>query len=375
MKSVKGLVGVEEKAGRYRLRLPRSIAEGSSRYISTGLTASRENYARVLQVACTIEDDIKHECFDTSLERYTFKKPQAVKIKRLVNLSLLEVWNLYSEYKKPQVAITTYLNSYASRYAHHLERLPSHQLEDSLLIRDHLIKTLSPYTAQQMLQQLNAACSWALDSGVITQNPFLGMAQEIKLKSGGDIDPFTSKERDAILQAYEAHPLYKHYHPFVCFLFLTGCRTGEAVGLKWKNVSNDLKHITFAETYNSKYHLYKETKTGKTRRFPCNATLQELLSSIPRGDREEHLFKSKTGKTMTNDKFFDRGGWKRIIDELVFVGKVERYRVPYTTRHTFITLALEAGLTVPQVAKLVGNSPQVILKHYAGSSIDEIPVF
>jgi len=42
------------------------------------------------------------------------------------------------------------------------------------------------------------------------------------------------------------------------------------------------------------------------------------------------------------------------------------YRKPYQTRHTFITLALENRMEVKDVAKLVGNSPEVIYRHYAG---------
>ncbi len=30
-------------------------------------------------------------------------------------------------------------------------------------------------------------------------------------------------------------------------------------------------------------------------------------------------------------------------------------------------MALEAGVTVTQVAKWVGNSPEIVMKHYAGT--------
>ena len=56
-----------------------------------------------------------------------------------------------------------------------------------------------------------------------------------------------------------------------------------------------------------------------------------------------------------------------IVTQLVKQGKVERYRCQYNTRHTFITMALEAKVSIPQLAKWVGNSPEVIMKHYAGT--------
>jgi site-specific recombinase XerD len=49
------------------------------------------------------------------------------------------------------------------------------------------------------------------------------------------------------------------------------------------------------------------------------------------------------------------------------MGQVERYLPLYNARHTFITLALENGLDAKDISRLVGNSPEIIYKHYAGS--------
>jgi integrase len=56
--------------------------------------------------------------------------------------------------------------------------------------------------------------------------------------------------------------------------------------------------------------------------------------------------------------------WKAILENL---GGIE-YRKLYQTRYTFITLALRNGIDVKDVAKLVGNSPEVIYWHYVGHS-------
>ncbi|WP_258003945.1 site-specific integrase [Fischerella thermalis] len=57
-------------------------------------------------------------------------------------------------------------------------------------------------------------------------------------------------------------------------------------------------------------------------------------------------------------------GWKSILTKLDGI----EYRKLYQTRHTFITLALDNKMDVKDVAKLVGNSPEVIHRHYAGQS-------
>lgn len=59
-----------------------------------------------------------------------------------------------------------------------------------------------------------------------------------------------------------------------------------------------------------------------------------------------------------------------VLEQLAKDGKIERYRPPYQTRHTFITLCLNAGIDAKDVARWVGNSPEVIYRHYAGNKRD-----
>jgi hypothetical protein len=36
--------------------------------------------------------------------------------------------------------------------------------------------------------------------------------------------------------------------------------------------------------------------------------------------------------------------------------------------HTFITLVLEAGISPKDIARWVGNSPEILMRHYAGAN-------
>lgn len=56
-----------------------------------------------------------------------------------------------------------------------------------------------------------------------------------------------------------------------------------------------------------------------------------------------------------------------IVIQLVKQGVVSEYRKPYQCRHTFITLCLEADIDAKDVGRWVGNSPEIIYKHYAGN--------
>ncbi len=57
--------------------------------------------------------------------------------------------------------------------------------------------------------------------------------------------------------------------------------------------------------------------------------------------------------------------WRPVLEELVDESQIREYLPLKHCRHTFITLALEAGIEVKDVAALVGNSSDVIYRHYA----------
>lgn len=59
-----------------------------------------------------------------------------------------------------------------------------------------------------------------------------------------------------------------------------------------------------------------------------------------------------------------------VIETLGREGKVRYYLKPYATRHSFITWQLAHGMTPANVAKLVGNTPEMIYKHYVSADED-----
>lgn len=149
---------------------------------------------------------------------------------------------------------------------------------------------------------------------------------------------------------------------------MTGCLPEEAIALQWKHISSDCLRIQFKEAIPSDTGILGETKTGKTRNFPCNLKLQAFLQSIrPENPSSRNLvFPGSRGQVIDSHNFLNRI-WKPVVGSLVKAGKVENYLPQYNIRHTFITLALENGLDAKDVGRLVGNSPEIIYHHYAGN--------
>jgi integrase len=49
--------------------------------------------------------------------------------------------------------------------------------------------------------------------------------------------PFSLEEIEKIIRAFRTDRYYSHYADYVEFLFRTGCRTAEFIGLRWKHLN------------------------------------------------------------------------------------------------------------------------------------------
>ena len=345
-------------------------------------------------IAAKIQRDIDYGEFDATLAKY---KPTA-SLKTVTPSSrsttptqdLEKLWEQYTQFKKPQISPSTYAVDYR-KYRNHITSLPTKNLDDAVAIRDYLIANLTPNAAKRTLTNINACCNWAMKSKLIESNPFQEMAKDIQIPKSETteykINPFTPEERDAIIKAFDESKLYSYYAPLVKILFFTGCRPSEAIALQWKHIND--KYITFEQaiTISSKGLAVKNgLKTQSQRRFPVNNQLREILLSIKpeNNNPDDFIFKSKKGGIVDFGDFLNHAwkGYKNhrgkqidgIVTKLVKQGVVSEYRKPYQCRHTFITLCLEADIDAKDIGKWVGNSPEVIYKHYAGSKPNlEVP--
>ena len=381
-RSSKGSVGVETFQNRLRLRLPRQLYDGKQKYLTLGFEDTPSNRKVAEAKAKQIESDIVLEKFDHTLSKYRPDHAKSVELPKAVDLS--ELWERYTQFKASQVEKSTLLRDYG-KIGKRIQKLPVQSLDRPVVIRDFLLKAYSAEVAKRTLKQINACCNWAIRSKLIESNPFLGMAGEIKTKksSNSSRTPFAREEREAIVRAFENNTYCSRYSPlkhsyyaaYVRFLFLTGCRPEEAIALKWKHVQSN--QIIFCEAVATDVRIRKDTKTHESRSFPINAQLGDLLEAIkpPTVDSETLVFPARGGKEIDAHNFLNRT-WKPIVERLVEDEKVKHYLPQYNCRHTFITLCLEAGVSVVQIARWVGNSPEIIMKHYAGIIKNvEVPEF
>lgn len=126
---------------------------------------------------------------------------------------------------------------------------------------------------------------------------------------------------------------YDYYAPFVEFLFLTGCRPSEAIGLRWEDISENCDFIHFrcaiTTSGTGKQTRVEGSKNNKTRRFPCSERLRELLLAR-RPEKPSHgdlVFPSPEGKAILYDNFCRRA-WDKVVSPI----KLDT--TPYSCRDT-----------------------------------------
>jgi integrase len=380
-KASKGTVQIRSSHNRLQLR----FSYGGKRHcLSLGLPDTKENRKAANAKAKLIEADIAYDRFDIS----KYKRSEVLSAQTLsLPLSHLdEIWLRFIEFKRGQCSPSTMGQMYKV-FSSYVMNLPTYDLERSGEIFDWITRKVPPDSAKRLITRLSACCKWAMQSGLIDKNPFDGLAAQITLpksSKGDEIDPFTTEERDRILEALrtDAHcskfSKVKHsfYWPYVYFAFYTGARTSEIIALQWRHIElkedstegqGTFGRIRFEEAVveSGDGRVQKKgLKTQERREFPINQQLYQFLITIrPEGAKAKDLLFSAPGGGWLHASNFSRRVWKPLLEGLGI-----RYRKVYTCRHTFIALALQRGMPIPDIAQLVGNSPKVILDHHAGKT-------
>ena len=171
-----------------------------------------------------------------------------------------------------------------------------------------------------------------------------------------DVNPFSLQDVQRILAA--VRPDYRNY---MATRFLTGMRTGEINGLKWKYVDFEMRIIRIRETFVLGEDEYTKTD-GSQRDIQMSAPVMEALQSQweATGKLSEYVFCNIEGKPLDNKNFSDRV-WYPLLRHL----GLERRR-PYQTRHTAATLWLASGEAPAWIAMQLGHSDtQMLFKVYA----------
>ena len=124
---LKGLQPILKKLSYSRLQL-RFNYGGKRHYLSTGLADTVANRKLAELRAAEIEKDILFERFDPTLEKYNPRSVLStvtpITPSQKLQPKLDELWDKYSEFKKPQVSPSTYAKDFI-KHRNYIAKLPT----------------------------------------------------------------------------------------------------------------------------------------------------------------------------------------------------------------------------------------------------------
>lgn len=177
----------------------------------------------------------------------------------------------------------------------------------------------------------------------------------LKMKRS-DVHPFTLDEVQQILNTVRAD-----FTNYFTVRFLTGMRTGEVHGLKWKYIDFERRLILVRESI--VLNEEDELKTdGSIRDIQMNELVYKALQAQfeVTSMKSEYVFCQRNFKPIDNKNFLNRV-WTPLLRHLEMV-----YRRPYQMRHTAATLWLAAGEAPEWIARQLGHtSTEMLFRVYS----------
>ena len=390
----------------------------NQKYISYGAKDTPANRRDAMTAAIEMQLDMENNKFDPknvskykrlSTELGTYTKPN--------DASVIDLFTRFCE--NLIIEETTRRSAYRA-FTNHINRLSDNTtltLMQQKEIYAWLRENMAEGTVLKMLALFNRMIIWGKRESILSEDlankfsqyrkDFMKSLQgkpakrvlpkstaHLPVKEG--IQAHTEACRDIIIAAFHNRKgrknTVKHDHIayLVEFLFLIGCRHGEAFALTWKDIEygvdkNDLPQvkININKSYAGSIRAVKSTKTRKDRKVPATDRVIEILEILKpeNADLSSLVFRNRNGRhfqsgCMTahwNPAGITNAKTPNTMATLIAEGKLNYYMDAYSTRRTFVSLQLNKGVPVNTVAMWVGDNPETILKHYARPDDDAVP--
>jgi integrase len=361
MRRNSGSAEVKNLNGRVVIRMPRSWFGGKQKNLALGIPTTHENLAHGNTIAIQMNTDYLQGRFDETLAKYKQKPQDSQQSEIIENLTIKELWGKYCDYKQPRwKAASTHYNRVIIGLW--IDKIPC-DWRDSLGVRSFLLAATTEGITVRVLCSIDTCLEWSMRIGLLPElrNPYKKMGGDLQVKGLSVANALTKQEQAGVVQAFYDHPSWDGYAPFVEFLFLTGCRPSEAVGLHWSQINSDFSQICFDRSVvriGKEWHQNKLSKTNRTRIFYCNDRLKQLLADI------HDTGKGKGAVFLIRGQYIDYGVFSRRPWKTIAFSILGRNSTPYSTRDTFITRQTEAGKPIAIIAKWVDNSSGMIEQKY-----------
>jgi integrase len=361
-KNPRGSVSIEKDRNRIRLRWRYQ----ATRYALNLFVHNKYNLLQAKKIAVQIEQDMVSGGFDRTLDKYRVnhlaKSPGEKTIVDLFVQWVSDYKNMDCDVHKNYHTVRAMIRRWGN-------------IDVNTIGKKLALEPLNEKNYNRRLTTLKNFLGWMVKNKHCSHNPLEDIERrKVKKTVNSKRLPFKEKEIEQILTAIKDDKFcsvgvrfkHSHYYPFIYFLFRTGVRNAEAVGLRIGHIQMDDNYILIKEVLarsmsssNASVRIRKETKNGKVRMIPLTEDLVSILQPLMIGkDSDDLVFQSHTGKGL-DDKMFQRRVFKPVLKALKIAD-----RNLYACRHTFASKCIQSGLTPVATAFLLGNNPETALRTY-----------
>ena len=287
-------------------------------------------------------------------------------------------------------------SAYEYTYDHYIrdtfgrKRIAEIKYSDVLQFYYYLLnqKEISLGTLDSIHCLLHPTFQLAVRDEIIRKNPTDGVMKEISRESGknrGVRHALTITQQRAFMEYIANHPIYYHWWPMFTILLGTGCRIGEALGLRWQDL--DFENRVISINHSLVYYQKKDdnrcmlrvslpkTEAG-IRTIPMLDIVKDAFEML-REEQEENGFNETEIDGMSGFIFCNRFGnvpnpqtvnhtIKRILnqhnaDELIRAKKERREPILlpdfscHHLRHTFCTRLCENETNLKVIQSIMGH--------------------
>ncbi len=227
------------------------------------------------------------------------------------------------------------------------------KFSDIALLHYGLRKT--PITANRVIASLSTLFSWCERSGFRPRhsNPVQGVERFEEKSKERFLSPRELARLGVALARAERNRTESVYAiAAIRLLMFTGCRRNEILELQWKDVSIDKAML-----------LLPETKTG-ARPVYLSAPALSVLAGLPRLRNNPFVIVGeKNGQHLINL----RKPWLRICK----VARLRDVRI-HDLRHSFASVGVSGGASLPIIGKLLGHSKSSTTEKYSHLAADPV---
>ena len=200
-------------------------------------------------------------------------------------------------------------------------------------------------TATRTVGLLGGIFSFAIDAGLLENNSVRGVKRFKDKKGERFLNAKELKRLGEALVEAEEKGLNLYGVQIIRLLILTGARKGEIEKLKWSEVDFD-----------NGYLRLEDSKTGQ-KAFPLNAPALEVVSAIPRVKTARFVFPAETGSSHYQ-------GTPKVWRKVRTLAQLEDVRL-HDLRHSFASIAVSGGASLPLVGALLGHADTATTQRYA----------